>query len=285
MSEITIAIFINPLAGTGKYRRIEREITALLIKEKAIFIVYDSTWPRQLEAFTHIFLLGGDGTLNHFLNAYPDTKIPLSLFKAGTGNDFAWKLFGNASLSDQLSIAINGLPHAVDAGICNGRYFINGVGIGFDGAVVKGFLNCRKWMEGNLAYYWTVLRTLSGYQSKQLELIINEGEQHLIARCFMITVANGSRFGGNFMVSPRSSLTDNQFDLVIIEAVSILKRYFYLPRMKKGRHLSLPFVKSSKIQSVTISAGKPIAAHLDGELMIAETFDIKLLPGHFFFRY
>ena len=87
----------------------------------------------------------------------------------------------------------------------------------------------------------------------------------------MITVANGSRFGGNFMVSPQSSITDNQLDLVIIEAVSVLKRYFYLPRMKKGRHLSLPFVRTSKIQSVCISAEKPIAAHLDGELMVAES--------------
>jgi diacylglycerol kinase (ATP) len=285
MSEISIAIFMNPLAGTGKYRRIETAITAFLIKEKIIFIIYDKAWPAQLKAFTHIFLVGGDGTLNHFLNAYPDAKIPVSLFKAGTGNDFAWKLFGNASLIEQLHTAINGIPQAVDAGICNGRYFINGVGIGFDGAVVKGFLNSRKWMQGNLAYYWTVLHTISGYRSKQLSISINEGSKHIKTMCFMITVANGSRFGGNFIVSPRSSITDNQLNLVIIEAVSVLKRYFYLPRMKKGRHLSLPFVKTSKIQSILISADKPIAAHLDGELMVAENFDIKILPGHFFFRY
>ena len=34
MSEITIAIFMNPLAGTGKYRRIETEITAFADKGK-----------------------------------------------------------------------------------------------------------------------------------------------------------------------------------------------------------------------------------------------------------
>jgi diacylglycerol kinase (ATP) len=285
MSEPTIAIFINPRAGTGKYRFIETAIRKFLVEEKVAFRVYDKTWPLAPKQFTHIFIVGGDGTLNHFLNKYPHTKIPISLFQAGTGNDFAWKLSGNKSLSEQLNIALNGVPLAVDAGLCNGRYFINGVGIGFDGAVVKDFLNFRKWMPGNLAYYWTVLQTISGYRSKQLSIDINQGKELVNARCFMITVANGSRFGGNFIVAPQSSLTDNQLDLVIIKAVNVLRRYFYLPRMKKGRHLSLPFVKTSKIQSVSVSAEKPIAAHLDGELMVSQEFDIKILPGHFFIRY
>ena len=229
-------------------------------------------------------MVGGDGTLNHFLNSYPDTKIPISLFKAGTGNDFQWKLSGYRSLAEQLNTAIHGVPLAVDAGICNGRYFINGVGIGFDGAVVMDFINSRKWLQGNLAYYWAVIKTLSAYHSKQLRININNGNEQVIARCFMITVANGSRFGGNFMVAPQSSLTDNQLDLVIIGAVNVLRRYFYLPGMKKGRHLSLPFVKTLKVQSVSVSAEKPIAAHLDGELMVSQQFDIHILPGHFFFR-
>jgi diacylglycerol kinase (ATP) len=284
MSEITIAIFINPVAGTGKYRLIEREIISFLLREKVIFTVYNKTWPTKLNEFTHVFVVGGDGTLNHFLNSYPDTKIPISLFKAGTGNDFEWKLSGHKKLDRQLHTAINGTPLAVDAGICNGRYFINGVGIGFDGAVVQDFLNSRKWLQGNLAYYWAVLKTISGYRSKQLVIDINKGREQLETRCFMVTVANGSRFGGNFMVAPQSSLTDNELDLVIIRSVSVLKRYFYLPRMKKGRHLSLPFVKTSKIQSASISAEKPIAAHLDGELMVSQHFDINILPGHFFFR-
>ena len=70
------------------------------------------------------------------------------------------------SFSEQLNTANQWHSQAVDAGICNGRYFINGVGIGFDGAVVKGFLNCRKWMQGNLAYYWTVLQNIIGLSIK-----------------------------------------------------------------------------------------------------------------------
>lgn len=284
MSEISVAVFINPTARTAKFRSIEKDINAFLLNEKANFTVYNKTWPERLDPFTHIFVVGGDGTLNHFLNNYPDTKIPISLFSAGTGNDFQWKLSGHQKLPEQLKTAIHGIPLAVDAGICNGRYFVNGVGIGFDGAVVMDFINSRKWLQGNLAYYWAVIKTLSAYRSKQLHININNGNEEVDARSFMITVANGSRFGGNFMVAPQSSLTDNRLDLVIIKSVSVLKRYFYLPRMKKGRHLSLPFVKTLKIQSVSVSSEKPIAAHLDGELMVSQRFDIHILPGHFFFR-
>ncbi|RYY22840.1 MAG: YegS/Rv2252/BmrU family lipid kinase [Chitinophagaceae bacterium] len=285
MSEIIIAIFINPLAGNGKYHRTETGIRQYLKKEKIKFVVYDQYWPSQLDSFSHVFIVGGDGTINYFLNSFPDTKIPVSVFKAGTGNDFAWKLYGNLNFIEQLNTAVHGVPHAVDAGICNGRYFINGVGLGFDGAVVKNFINCRKWLKGKFGYYWTVVRTLSGYQSKELSVVIDGDREQLTSRFFMITVANGSRFGGNFMVAPQSSLTDKQLDLVMIKAVPVLKRYFYLPKMKKGRHLSLPFVRTMKINSICIAAPKPLAAHLDGELMVADKFDITILPGHFLFRY
>lgn len=284
MSEITVAIFVNPYAGTGKYRLIETELSKFLIKQQIIFVVYDKTWPVKLNDFTHLFVVGGDGTLNHFLNAYPHTKIPISLFKAGSGNDFAWKLNGRNSLAQQLQTALNGVPHAIDAGVCNGRLFINGVGIGFDGAVVKNLAGARKWLSGSFAYYWTVVRTISGFKSRNLKFCFEDKGRGLKARCFMVTIANGSRYGGNFMVAPQSSLTDNELDLVIIEAVAVLKRYFYLPRMKKGRHLSLPFVKTSKIKSIQIEAEKPLAAHLDGELMVASKFEIKVLPAHFIFR-
>jgi diacylglycerol kinase (ATP) len=100
----------------------------------------------------------------------------------------------------------------------------------------------------------------------------------------MITIANGSRYGGNFMVAPGADIRDGLLDLVLIKPVTVLKRYFHLPSMKKGKHLCLPFVSSSKIRRVVISSPAPVPAHLDGELIVDSSFDIQVLPGRFVFR-
>ena len=58
-----------------------------------------------------------------------------------------------------------------------------------------------------------------------------------------------------------------------------------LVAMKKGKHLCLPFVSSLKLATVSVSSETELAAHLDGELMIAKRFEIQVLPGKFLFRY
>jgi len=291
--ENSIAVLINPFAGSGNMQLIRSEIGGFLESHKSKYTIYEGQWPQALDIFTHIFLVGGDGTLNYFINEHPENKVPISIVRAGTGNDFAWKLHGNIPIQEQLNIALNGKPWPVDAGICNGRYFVNGVGIGFDGAVVKNMKRGKVILKGWLAYYWTVVRTICIYRSTIVNIRVDQaGDERIFQfdlrlemKAFMVTVANGSRFGGNFMVAPQACIDDKILDLIIIKSISVPKRYFYLPLMKKGRHLSLPFVKTFKIKSVTVSSKQQIPAHLDGELMIDTNFEIKMLPGHFLFRY
>jgi YegS/Rv2252/BmrU family lipid kinase len=295
--EISIAVLINPFAGGGNMLVIKSRITTFLKDQKLTYLIYEAEWPLSLIVFTHIFLVGGDGTLNYFINKHPENRVPVSIIPAGTGNDFAWKLYRNISLHDQLNIALNGKPRRVDAGTCNGRFFVNGVGIGFDGAVVKNMIGGKRLFRGWLAYYWTVIKTICVYRSVSVNVCIEHQDSSLIkpdgeqvdlrfpVKAFMLTIANGSRFGGNFMVAPQACIDDKILDLIIIRSISVWRRYLYLPKMKKGRHLSLPFVKSYKIKSVTVSSKQQIPAHLDGELMIDTSFEIKMLPDHFLFRY
>ena len=58
------------------------------------FVAFENHWPPSLEGFDEVFLFGGDGTLNYFINHYgvPD-QVVLTLFPGGTGNDLHWKLF------------------------------------------------------------------------------------------------------------------------------------------------------------------------------------------------
>ena len=90
-----IAVICNPLAGAGKAIKLAERISEKLSAREILFSVFNEKWPEDFENYTDIFIVGGDGTLNYFVNHYPDIKLPLVIFNGGTGNDFHWMLYGN----------------------------------------------------------------------------------------------------------------------------------------------------------------------------------------------
>ncbi len=219
--------------------------------------------------------------MNRFINQYPDISIPLSPFKGGSANDFSWMLFGDATVAEQAAKALDGEPTWVDAGECNGRLFINGAGIGFDGAIVKDLIGKSK-QGGKASYLFSVLRHMTYYSEKNCE--IRSAEQSLSQECFMISVANGRRYGGGFCVAPEAVANDGKLDVSIVGRISALKRMKYLPVIEKGAHLGLPFVKYFKTGEVEIRSATALPAHLDGEFLSSDRFHIRCLPKKFLFR-
>jgi diacylglycerol kinase (ATP) len=103
--------------------------------------------------------------------------------------------------------------------------------------------------------------------------------------CFMISVANGRRYGGGFKVAPRAILDDGLLDVSIIGKVSLLGRLRHIPAMEKGRHLHLPFVHYAQLPLFRVEFSHPVAAHLDGELLEASLFETTVLPERFSFLF
>jgi diacylglycerol kinase (ATP) len=74
-------------------------------------------------------------------------------------------------------------------------------------------------------------------------------------------------------------------DINIVGRIPPLKRIKYLPVMEKGEHLELPFIQYRNADSVIIQAKEKLHAHIDGEYIYEERFDIRILPGRFSFLY
>ena len=159
---------------------------------------------------------------------------------------------------------------------------MNGIGIGFDGAIVYDLLGKKK-LAGKASYLLSILKNILGYHEKScvLELpgeIIKED-------CFMISVANASRYGGGFHVAPNAVINDGLLDINIIGKISPVKRMKYLPVIEKGEHLDLPFNQYRQIQKVIIQSSAKLHAHIDGEYFQTDYFDIDILPKRFSFLY
>ena len=277
-----IAILINPKAGKGKSLRIMLQLQELLRQRSISFQNFTVEWPSNFDGFTDVWIIGGDGTLNYFINHYPNIQLPLALFKGGTGNDFAWKLYGDCSVQQQLEIILSSTPQPVDAAKCNDYLFVNGVGIGFDGAVLKQ-MKAIRIIGGHLGYYLVVLKTILSFKESSFE--IRRNNLYVSEKLLLVMVNNSSRTGGGFHVSPKASVNDGLIDLVFAKPLSVLQRFFYLPKIEKGNHLELPFVQHHTGEQFSINCDRELPAQLDGELIVARAFDFSVLKRHFLFRY
>ncbi|MDQ6756454.1 MAG: hypothetical protein M3004_05925, partial [Bacteroidota bacterium] len=209
-ADVMIALLVNPLANKKRTKKITAEIIETLSKKKIAFECFNKLWPNDINVYKEVWLVGGDGTINYFLNFYKPITIPIIIFKGGTGNDFAWKLYSDISVDEQIKKVLASPPQNVDAGECNGRIFINGVGIGFDGEVLQS-INTIRWLGGHLGYLWIVLKKIFSF--KEYNYTIRFDEQELNGKFLLVMITNSSRTGGGFMVSPSAKVNDGKLNM------------------------------------------------------------------------
>ena len=281
--EKNIAILCNQLAGAGRAGVLAEKISKELFSKQILHSFIQVTWPANFNAFTDVWLVGGDGTLNYFVNHYPDIKLPLVIFNGGTGNDFHWYLYGKISFEDQLQLALSAAPRPIDLGKCNQRYFINGVGVGFEGEVARS-LTGKKKKAGKTSFMGMILRKIFSYRSG-LYRIISDDKIIAEKKYLIIDVSNGSRAGGGFHIAPAAKADDGLFDVILMDAMPPLKRLRWLPVIEKGKHAGLSFINHSRTRRVIIESNTIIQSHLDGEYYTAEKLEIEIIPGRLLFRY
>ncbi|CAN0319968.1 unnamed protein product, partial [Chrysoparadoxa australica] len=145
------------------------------------------------EEHTDLVILGGDGTINEAINGLTFDR-PVGIVPCGSANDFCKNISLGKTIEEQIQTAISGKKREIDLGWCNGRKFINGIGIGFDGQIVAEILHSRRNLKGPIKYYFHVLRILSSYRSKMTSYHFNQVSEE--KNLLLLTIANGTVFGG-----------------------------------------------------------------------------------------
>ena len=276
-----IAIATNTLAGSGKAVKLAAKIQGILNERKITSeIITEKEWDEHMYHFDQVWISGGDGTVNYFVNQYHDIKIPLCIFNGGTGNDFHALLYGKKTVEEQVEYVLQSTPKPIDAGKCNDRYFLNGVGIGFEGAVAKSLQGVNKWF-GKTSFLISILKHIFFY--KEQHYTITSAEKTTEGKFLMISIANGTRYGGGFYVAPLAKPDDGLFDANLVEPLPPFKRLKYLPVIEKGKHLELAFIDYYNTKQINIKSDKPIQLHLDGEYLESNELIIEILPAHFNF--
>ena len=94
----------------------------------------------------------------------------------------------------------------------------------------------------------------------------------------MAAVNLGPTAGGGFKINPGADPRDGMLDLCLIWKPSQLRALRLLPMVEKGKHAANQR-SAGCVRAVTMEAAQPIYAHLDGEVMRADRFDVSIMPG------
>ena len=282
----SVVVIYNPAAGQGRAGERLAEVEGLLERHGVSYSLELTGYPGHAidlareaalrDGTDTIVAAGGDGTANEVLNGLMQAQgtgasIPaMGVLCVGRGNDFAFGAGIPTDLEDGVRALADGVASPIDVGYLrggrfpDGRYFGNGIGIGFD--TIVGFEAAKMTrIKGFAAYVFGALKALAFYyRAPTLTLTTDGGEE--TRPCIQVSVMNGRRMGGAFLMAPKATMTDGLFDLCIAGTPSRPAMLGLIVKYLKGTQEGHPHIVTGRTRRFrVVSAGEPIAIHADGE--------------------
>ena len=294
-------IIVNPICGRGLGERsipiIEDRLKQAgldftLVRSERIWHAAELAEQAARDGYDVVVCASGDGTINEALNglmkAYQSgtRHTAFGVISIGTGNDFSGGMGIPTDLEHSLDALIANKRKKIDLGFArggdypDGRYFGNGIGIGFDAAVGTAAEKVR-WTRGLPAYLIGVIATVFLYYTPPKVRIMVDDEE-IIQRSLMISIMNGRRMGGGFQMAPNSQVDDGYFDLCICETASKARIFGLIPYFLKGTQEGQKEIKMRRAKKVTVEVLEgDFPAHADGEMLCytGKSLIVELLPA------
>ena len=265
---------VNPGAGKGKCQSLIPKIEEECQKRNRDFEIryiskeksgYDIAMEYKDEENV-IYVVGGDGTLSITLPAFVGTKNKLGIIPAGSGNDTYRTI---KSMEDGEAL--------IDIGKVNDRYFVNVACTGIDAEVGNNIEKFRGTIiPTSQLYNVSIFYTFATFKCKKIK--INTSVKNIEDRYTILSICNGSYYGGGFKIAPKSRLTDGLLDIYYAEKMSKFKMIPLILKLKNGKHEGKRRIHKFRTNHVELELEEEIAFNVDGEKMVDKKFIIDVLP-------
>lgn len=244
-----------------------------------------------------VVAVGGDGTLSEVVNGYLDesgkpvnSDAAIGLLPNGTGSDFCRSL-GFRSPEQALRAIASARTTPIDAiridftaadGTQLSRFGINVASFGLGGDTVDLVNQWRErlpsWIGGRARFVAAAVRALGRYKNIAITIGFDR-EKTVTVSSNLIVVANGRFAGGGMMFAPHAQLDDGLLDVVLTDRLSRLGIIMELRRIGRGGHLKNPKVSLSRAREIDISAERPVAIDIDGDMSGYTPARLKVIPS------
>lgn len=289
----TVQVILNPAAGRGRGERAWPAVRRCLGDAGVPWSMHatDRTGDATrlaAEAARRgartVVVVGGDGTVNEAVNgllAHDDTAgAPvLGVVPAGNGNDFAKPLgIPRGNVEAACRVVAAGRTRVVDVGQVNGRWFVNGVGIGLDGQVALETRSTRS-RRGVPMYGMALVTALRRHRSSTMRIEMDG--RRIDRRVTMLNVTNGPCHGGGFWICPHARIDDGLLDLCLAEEMGRARLALLALLVMRGRHVGRRGVSFTHVRHVSVHADPAQPAHVDGEILspAVERLEVRVGAG------
>jgi len=246
----------------------------------------------------HFIVIGGDGTLNIFINAVMESQVNsaeiyVALIPLGTGNDWSRSHGYSTNYLDAIDALKRGTFMNHDVGLVetfindkriNARYFINIAGFGFDGAVIYNTTKKSTKVFRKQMYLINLLKTLLAYKSQPVTLKTTDFTT--TKNIFSIAAGIGQYNGNGMRQCPEAISNDGLLEVVMIEKVSIRKVLQNISNLFKGLHVKkLKEVTTNRTDYLEINTSPHILGEVEGEVLTTGNYRIRCYPSAINFMY
>jgi diacylglycerol kinase (ATP) len=285
-----IGLVVNPTSGKNRGGALGLEVAHRLrarghevldLSDETAEAARDRAIGAIAQGIDVLAVAGGDGMAHLGVNLCADTKTPLAIIAAGTGNDVARGL--GLPVHDPIAAADvvgTGIPRQIDAvrhvdDRGDVRWYAGVLGAGFD-SLVNERANTWPWPKGRMRYNLAIARELPGFKAIPYAVTV-DGVRHETA-AMLVTVGNGPSYGGGMRVCPDASFDDGLLDVMVLHDISTLEFLKVFPTVFKGTHVNHPAVEVLRGREVTLEA-EGIMAYADGERFAPLPLTLEVVPA------
>ncbi len=210
-------ILHNPMTKNKKARRRLKRVVNYFKRRNIRFRLKSLLKIDDLEAFikripsdSKLVLLGGDGTINAFINRTYNLHVAQSIYLmgVGSGNDFLRSL-KRQNTGHQF---IRRMKYGRKS-----RFFINGSGLGMDGQIAHRVNQSPRTNRFN--YFLSAIKTFATFRPKYMEVEI-DGKLHTFKKGYLLNVNSGEYIGGGMRLTPDANLDDDQLEVLVVHRIS-----------------------------------------------------------------
>jgi diacylglycerol kinase family enzyme len=276
-----IAIVSNPRSGSAPQNEAlsaalrAAGVTATMLSAPR-GAAFEPWLAQQASRYDVLVAVGGDGTVSTVARAAVKAKKTLAVIPTGTRNHFARDAGIPLELDRAVAVLAQGRQQCIDAGIVNGRLFLNNVSLGNYPRMVRrrakleGFGIAHR-IAGAMASArtWWTLRNVTA--SLSVDGI------NLLRRSPFIVVANGRYVLSGLELSRREQINDGCLSLYVAPPTGRLGALALPLRALTGMLSRQPQFETYGAATITATVGAITAAAIDGEVCQLEsplTFNI-----------
>lgn len=289
-------IILNPVAGKGNALKLLPQVEAYLAEYAVPFELVQTEYPGHAIELTQqacngtyggIVAAGGDGTGNEVINGLMKAREagkdipPFGVLCVGRGNDLAYGAGIPGDLKEGCRRLAAPQLKAMDVGLVvggdypEGRYFGNGIGIGFD--TIVGLEAARMTrVHGFLAYVFGAVKTLIMFPKPPLVEVRTPAETFQ-KKSAQLSIMNGRRMGGTFFMAPEAKNDDGMFDICMAEQLNRREMISLIVKYTKGTQAESPRIWTGRTTGLTVKALEGgLVVHADGETICIDGKELKV---------